>query len=326
MHNYSGYGATPYPYDGVNMPEAFDGSFAKGSERGHRKRMNLFSICFSLFLPVAMFTLLFTLMSSKFRYDWPWSSLIIIVVCFGMVLGFGASAVIAIRKKGSSGSAEPTWILFLFSSCLLAWLASIIGGEWNFSVNMQPYYRISNLNTYTSVDPAMAQGREFMDAGQISFTNTSRVNVARSLGFKRSTTYCVAPITSLARPPGKFNASAPQADLATYDFWAVGTDCCQSGVPNFHCGEFLDPSVHGGLRLVDSEAMAFYRLAVAQAEEAYNIKTSEPLFFTWMKDPIGHTEELHTDGQWWGMQAFCAFSVLQLVLVVAASFAFQSHM
>jgi len=311
MSHYGRYGATPSadnnyaytPYPGT--PEPF-GSFVKPSrERNHRRRMNICSVVVGFFVPVGLFTLLFTLMSSKTRYDMPWSCDVVLVIFFGVVLAFGVPAFNAVRKKGG----EPTWLVFLFLTCLMAWLLALIAGEWNFTHNMQPYYQISNLNTYSSVDPALVQGRELMDAGRVVFTNSTHLDIARSIGFRSTTMYCVAPLTS----------TSDNVSLATYDFWAVGTDCCQSGSPGFRCGDFTDPRVHAGLRLMRDEEKPFYRLAVEQAEAAYNIKAQEPLFFEWMMDPNGKTEELQDEGHTFNGSVVFSFIVLHGLIVVCAA-------
>ena len=119
------------------------------------------------------------------------------------------------------------------------------------------------------------------------------------MAFKNVDTYCVAPVSVLQGP--QFNCrcaerrlSAPGGvvlPLETYDFWAIGMDCCSVNAADFHCGmglgwascllplshgrsaraaralagEVGNSKAHSGLRLLDDRQRSFYRLAVEQA-------------------------------------------------------------
>merc|ERR1719502_2180472 len=65
--------------------------------------------------------------------------------------------------------------------------------------------------------------------------------------------YCVAPIVK------------GNAQLTSYDFWAVGVNCCSGAQSDFRCGEYTNPHSKSGLRLMKDDQRPFYRLAVQQS-------------------------------------------------------------
>lgn len=100
---------------------------------------------------------------------------------------------------------------------------------------MQPYYDIENLNTYPSINPAQEKGQQYMDAGRVYFADGTHLDKDFAHAFMNLDLYCVAPIV---------NGDDP---LETYDFWAVGINCCSGVSPDFRCGEFNNPHARAGL-------------------------------------------------------------------------------
>merc|ERR1719229_1350029 len=141
------------------------------------------------------------------------------------------------------------------------------------------------------------------------FTRDSHLDIDKSIGFKRGTMYCVAPIVSGTER------------LASYDFWAVGTDCCSGDAPDYHCGEYRNPHAHAGLRILSESQQNFYQLAVGQAEVAHRLTATHPLFFTWTVDPIAEVSDNQDAGLRYFLLGTLCFFAFQLFAVVMASLA-----
>eukprot|EP00928_Gymnodinium_smaydae_P071564 TRINITY_DN55111_c0_g1_i1.p1 TRINITY_DN55111_c0_g1~~TRINITY_DN55111_c0_g1_i1.p1 ORF type:complete len:306 (-),score=40.46 TRINITY_DN55111_c0_g1_i1:110-1027(-) len=277
--------------------------------RGQRRSVNLVAILISLFAPWLLFTAMSGVLSFSVHYNSPGLCSFVKWLCL-IVIGFlGYSAYSAFRRSGF-GDGEPNWYIFLFVSCLIAWISALCVGSYNFAHNMQPYYDVMNLNVYPSVDPASFKGQQLMDAGRIIFTPESKLDLQKSMGFRNLDVYCVAPVSS-------------SGNQSVYDFWAVGINCCSGHTADFACGEFNNPMAHSGLRLMRDDLRPYFRLAVQQAEAAYNIKSRHPVFLYWMQDPISEINAYQDAGFRSYLFGVFLFFSLQLFFVVLAVIIFS---
>uniref|UniRef100_A0A7S1F1X9 Uncharacterized protein n=1 Tax=Noctiluca scintillans TaxID=2966 RepID=A0A7S1F1X9_NOCSC len=215
-------------------------------------------------------------------YSSPSGVLLFDLVIVLAVLFVGNSALKAYRDPWSSQ--DPGWLAYLFLICFVAASAGMYLGRVNYVVNARPYWDVHSLNFYHSVDPSTYRGNQLMDSGKIEFTQDAYIDTTRTMGFTNNDIYCVAPITSPSRTDN------------TYDFWAVGINCCPGATTqDFRCGEYSNTEAHSGLRLMREADRAYYRLAVQQAEVSYHIQANHPLFFVWLKEPDTELEAYLTD-------------------------------
>lgn len=312
------YGADPYGQQQKLLPY-----LPQGKTRQRKTTLNVIPIFLSLFLPWIVFCLISAMLSFSMHYR---AAAVCYIIEVLAVVILGLIVVVSLYRmcqrwmsedaEAQQGRQEGDWTCFLATTCLVAVILGIVFGNLQFWHNMQPFYDVQSLNSYPAVDVTRMRGQELMDAGQVTFVQGTHLDISRSMGFKNERTYCVAPIT------GSF-AVEGNPPLASYDFWAVGTDCCSSGAADFHCGEFSG-GAHAGLRLMSDEERPFYRLAVQQAQSTYAIRATHPLFFHWVSDPAAASQQARlTSFRAYLIGMFVHF-MFQLCLVVTAAWCFTN--
>lgn len=259
-----------------------------------RRHLNLCSVCGCLLLPPLLFTVVLGLLSFHVHFNHPGHCWFTVLMAFLLVCLLGAFALRAERKSKAERDQDPTWFYFLFVSCAVAWIFAVVLGLWNWSL-MLPHYELTSLNTYTNVDVGSMSGSGVMDAGRLSFTADSYIDTSKAIGFKKVDTWCVAPVMSGKIP------------LLTFDFWAVGKNCCSGKPGDFHCGE-VDGKLQlgGGVRVLNNAEIPWLTLATQQAETLYHVRVGHAIFFKNVGDPLG-TESKDMDA---GVKFFCLCSLL----------------
>eukprot|EP00930_Biecheleria_cincta_P087999 TRINITY_DN77241_c0_g1_i1.p1 TRINITY_DN77241_c0_g1~~TRINITY_DN77241_c0_g1_i1.p1 ORF type:complete len:309 (-),score=38.68 TRINITY_DN77241_c0_g1_i1:155-1081(-) len=240
---------------------------------GKHRRMNLIAILVNLLVPWVYFCFVCWAWSY-----WPHYEVPIFACCCSVGVGLmiaGFSCYLAYQCKAAQ--TDPKWYSFFAFAMIAAALFATLLGDMNFKSYMEAVYDQKSMMSYPNINPAETHGQQMMDAGRMFFTEGSGLDLRKSMSFKNSDTYCVAPIVS------------GEDQLASYDYWAVGVNCCEGQNPRFKCGEYFNRHARAGLRLtgvVNDERRPFYRLAVQQAEAAYNIRAEHPMFFYWVQDPL----------------------------------------
>merc|ERR1719464_3634 len=135
-------------------------------------------------------------------------------------------------------------MLFMGAACLLAWVAGMALADINYKGTILPYYQIVSMGLAKEVDPRDIPGNHYLDSSRVIFKEGSTIKDDYVMGFKDTETYCVAPIT------------LGNASMVSYDYWAVGIDCCvMSPATAFLCADTSSKEVHGGLRWMSEGEM-----------------------------------------------------------------------
>lgn len=275
---------------------------------GKKKRINLVAVLLNVFAPWIVFASLYAAMSFSFRYNHAAEAYALVALGYIFVVVILALAYRAKRVQDR----DPSWYLFAAITMFIAVTCSWIFGEMNFKYFMAPYYDIEGLNSYPNVNPAKQKGQQIMDAGRVYFADGAMLDRTKAMAFKNMDMYCVAPIVN------------GNQQLETYDFWAIGVNCCSGVASDFRCGEYNNPHARAGLRLMRDDLRPYFRLAVQQADAAYNLKSTHPLFFYWMQDPVAHMNTEYRDqGFKYYLLGIFSFFALNLFLVIVAVIGFS---
>jgi hypothetical protein len=201
---------------------------------------------------------------------------------------------------------EPAWFSYFALTFGIAIFTGWTIGNDIFTKWTKPYYEIKDLKVIGHLDASKELGQNVMDAGIVYFADGNRIDATRSWHFKQNSVYCVAPIIK-----GEYGKAKPET--ASFDFWAVGKDCCSVSSSDFRCGAYNNPLARSGIRVLGDEDRRFYRLAVEQAETLYGIMGTHPVFFEWSQDPL---EVVNS----WNAKAFTTYVVCVIAAFVLSLF------
>lgn len=240
---------------------------------------------------------LFTFLYHKF-YDTVW-----IVVFFCLVFSLIPVCLGRSRKTVA--------FLFIGVLCGVATVAASACGMYNYHENMFAYWSYLNNGVYTNVLPSYPAAAH-ADAGKIFFSDGSRVDTTKAVGFKDGPVYCVAPVLD-------------DVPIPVVQYWAVGQDCCtQRG--DFNCDDSWSPKAKSGVVILESNEWLpshrdLYMKSVLLAESTYDIVSAkEPVFVRWVAEP-----EIVQDDYWRSGVGFLVAEVCiyLLVSIIFGIFAMQ---
>mmetsp|Transcript_146177 Transcript_146177/g.207224 ORF Transcript_146177/g.207224 Transcript_146177/m.207224 type:complete len:309 (+) Transcript_146177:84-1010(+) len=271
-----------------------------------RQRLDVQTVLQCLFIPWLLFCATYALLSCSLHFYRP-------SLTYSLVALAALPPTLLTWMSLRLQSFQPSWYSFLAVTTLLAWLLGVVFGNLNYAATTDPFSQYVNMDVLPEVSPAQWDGEAAMSVGRVYFGKESTLDVRRSMAFKNVDTYCVAPVSVLQ--------GGVVLPLETYDFWAIGMDCCSVNAADFHCGEVGNSKAHSGLRLLDDRQRSFYRLAVEQAEAAYSIKARHPVFFYWVEDATAEMDSFRNDGYKYfliGMLSHFLYQLLCVLLAIAA--------
>lgn len=249
--------------------ETFAGDWAAGQSfiPGKRKRLNAVAILLNAFVPSLAFALTTGVFGFSVHYEQPHMAWLILALAL-----FISFTSLLMGRCNRRVAGQPMWYTFFGVSFATGALLGAGLGDYLFHSTMEAAYNYQSMSSYPAVNPAKQKGQEIMDAGRVYFSAGSKLDLSKSMSFHNFEEYCIAPIVN------------GDEELASYDFWAVGTNCCSEG--HFRCGEFANLHARSGLRYMEQEKQVSFQAAVQQAEAAYHLKAKHPLFFVWAQDPL----------------------------------------
>jgi len=192
---------------------------------------------------------------------------------------------------GSKKRDERYWIIIMGCVCAVVTFISLFFGFFMYYRFLVYYEHYVEMRTYSNVGGSQSV-TQFNDGSMFLFTQDSRLDVMRSVGYKSRWTgnvYCVSPVV---------DSTMTNAD--PINFWAVGEGCCLAR-GEFACDDAQDSKTMSALVVLEPEDVVrpFMRWAVAGSvypryersmrlqEAAYATRAAPNIkMLYWVKDPI----------------------------------------
>lgn len=204
-----------------------------------------------------------------------------LVVFMGLVVIIAIACAFQAYRLGSKNKTMAICCILCAVAVLAGFLTGLIISARYRSQAIQ-YWRKRAYTNVVADDPAAARS----DASALVFEEGTAPELTNWMGYEnRGVTHCAAPIMSTV------------SQAQTVQYWAVGTDCCDSQ-NGFTCDDAGDPTARSGLVilkappipgavlgvLVDDEVEGFEK-AMKMAAAKYELVTAEsPMLVRFVKD------------------------------------------
>mmetsp|Transcript_100673 Transcript_100673/g.324834 ORF Transcript_100673/g.324834 Transcript_100673/m.324834 type:complete len:344 (+) Transcript_100673:146-1177(+) len=233
----------------------------------------------------------------------------VLLICLSVALCLASS-------KNALGKDRP-WLWWLGLLHGQATLVALVIGFFLYFRFLCYYWKYMEMRTYTNVAAAQ-HSAAFSDGSMFLFTEDTRLDPVRSVGFKSrwtGQTYCVAPIVDSSMNNGN--------DI---HYWAIGMDCCNARA-GFRCDDAEDFSTRSALVVLEPEDVVrpfmrwavrgasypHYKQAVALQEATYFTKAAlKPKLVFWSKDPLAMREAYYTTAR-----SLCLYVSVAYVLLAS---------
>jgi len=217
-----------------------------------------------------------------YRKSFFWS-VVILLACLAGSIG--------IAIYGSKKRDERFWIIIMGCTAAVVTFLGLFFGFFIYYRLLVYYQHYTEMRTYSNVGGSQSVS-QFNDGSMFLFTQDSRLDVMRSVGYKSRWTgqvYCVSPVV---------DSTMTNAD--PINFWAVGEGCCLAR-GEFACDDAQDSKTMSALVVLEPEVVVrpFMRWAVAGSvfpryersihlqEAAYATRAAANIkMLYWVKDPI----------------------------------------
>lgn len=276
---------------------------------GSGETFNIEVFLFPIRISVPFAILVFGLSSYlRFRFE------LAVLIALGLIIAAIVAPSLVNNIQMRRSKADRSSRIWLLAMTVLSCVAGYFAGELVNKYYKHPYYEYEQLKIYKGVDTKTESGSRFTDAGIVYFKPGTGLKRNRNSCLKNDNAYCVAPIVQCGET-GVCGELDSLTETGSFDYFAVGKDCC--GCPNgeFRCGMWDNPLTHGGLRLLnEAEDGLYYRLAVKQWEAMYGKKATHPLFFDWTLRPAKEATGLGIQGDVLAFGLTALFCTVQLCL------------